>query len=627
MKTRARNILLSILSMLAASIINIAPVNAQDDAFEPYEWDLTELYPSLEAWEAERQRILQQIDNIEAFRGTLGNDADSLYAALRFVSDIYREVLRVYSYASMEQDEDLRVTNAQERNQLGEGLFASFTQATAWMDPELIAVGEERINSFLEDNGELADFSFSLEDTIRQGEHTLSDETEQALSYFSQSFDAPSNIYSLIANSDIPFPTITLSTGDEAMINAQGYSFWRGSENRDDRKLAFDAYWSKWAEYNSSVGMVLNSHVQMQVALAKARKFDSVLQRELFNDNLPETVYHSLVEEVNKALPTLHRYFKLRGRMLGVEQMHYYDIYPPLVSMDKVFDIETTKEITLDAMAILGQDWVAMQRDAIAERWMHVYPGQGKRSGAYMNGSAYDVHPYLLLNHNDDYDSLSTFAHEWGHAMHTLYAKQAQHFETADYSTFIAEIPSTSLELILEQYMVENAESLDEKLFYLGQGLESLRGTFFRQTMFAEFELALYEAVERGEALSGARITEIYGDIVRRYHGHDEGVVIIDDLYTNEWMFVPHFYYNMYVFQYATSLTAGTALYAKIVEEGQSGVDNYKNLLRAGGSDYPYELLKAAGVDMATPEPYRAVVDRMNAIMDEMETLLDEKNL
>jgi oligoendopeptidase F len=623
MKTRARNILLSILSMLAASIINIAPVNAQDDAFEPYEWDLTELYPSLEAWEAERQRILQQIDNIEAFRGTLGNDADSLYAALRFVSDIYREVLRVYSYASMEQDEDLRVTNAQERNQLGEGLFASFTQATAWMDPELIAVGEERINSFLEDNGELADFSFSLEDTIRQGEHTLSDETEQALSYFSQSFDAPSNIYSLIANSDIPFPTITLSTGDEAMINAQGYSFWRGSENRDDRKLAFDAYWSKWAEYNSSVGMVLNSHVQMQVALAKARKFDSVLQRELFNDNLPETVYHSLVEEVNKALPTLHRYFKLRGRMLGVEQMHYYDIYPPLVSMDKVFDIETTKEITLDAMAILGQDWVDMQRAAIAERWMHVYPGQGKRSGAYMNGSAYDVHPYLLLNHNDDYDSLSTFAHEWGHAMHTLYAKQVQPFETADYSTFIAEIPSTSLELILEQYMVENAQSVDEKLFYLGQGLESLRGTFFRQTMFAEFELALYEAVERGEALSGARITEIYGDIVRRYHGHDEGVVIIDDLYTNEWMFVPHFYYNMYVFQYATSLTAGTALYAKIVEEGQSGVDNYKNLLRSGGSDYPYELLKAASVDMATPEPYRAVVDRMNAIMDEMEALLD----
>lgn len=619
-----RRILISLLT--AFCLCNAFAAIAQNsDSFEPYVWDLTELYPSLESWEAERQRLLTQINTIEDFRGTLGNDAASLHTAYRYVSDIYRELLRVYSYASMEQDEDLRVTNAQERNQLGEGLFARFSEATAWMDPELLAVGTAKINSFIANNEDLAPFAFMLEDTIRQGEHTLSDETEQALSYFSQSFDAPSNIYSLIANSDIPFPTVTMSTGDEAMINSQGYSFWRGSENREDRKLAFDSYWNKWAEYNSSVGMVLNSHVQMQVALAKARKYDNVLERELSSDNLPPAVYHTLVEEVNKALPTLHRYFKLRGRMLGVEQMNYYDIYPPLVSLDKVFDIESTKEITLDAMAILGEDWVSMQREAIAQRWMHVYPQQGKRSGAYMNGSSYDVHPYLLLNHNDDYDSLSTFAHEWGHAMHTLYAKQEQPFETADYATFTAEIPSTSLELILEQYMVENAASVDEKIFYLGQGLESLRGTFFRQTMFAEFELALYEAVERGEALSGARITEIYGDILRRYHGHDEGVVLIDDLYTNEWMFVPHFYYNMYVFQYSTSITAGTALYAKIVEEGEAGVENYKNLLRAGGSDYPYEILRAAGVDMATPEPYRAVVDRMNAIMDEMEALLDQQ--
>ena len=312
--------------------------------------------------------------------------------------------------------------------------------------------------------------------------------------------------------------------------------------------------------------------------------------------------------------------------MLGVEQMRYYDIYPPLVSLDRKFDIETSKRITLEAMALLGDDWVSMQREAIGQRWMHVYPQQGKRSGAYMNGSAYDVHPFLLLNHNDDYDSLSTFAHEWGHAMHTLYAKQVQPFETADYATFIAEIPSTSLELILQRYMLEHATTVDEKLFYLGSALENLRGTFFRQTMFAEFELALYEAVERGEALSGTRISEIYSEILKRYHGHDEGVVVIDDLYTNEWMFVPHFYYNMYVFQYATSLTAGTALYAKIVNEGAQGVENYKNLLRAGGSDYPYRLLVNAGVDLATPEPYLAVVAQMNAIMDEMEALLGQRD-
>lgn len=615
--------LLPLLLTVLFTIANAA--TAQDGAIDPYEWDLSEIYPSVEAWNAERQRLLDQIDGIEAFKGTLGNDAESLYAAERYVSDVYKEVLRVYSYASMEQDEDLRVTDAQERNQLAEGLFARLSQATSWMDPELVAIGKDRIDSFIEDNEDLAPFAFSLENTLRLAEHTLSDETEQALSYFSQSFDAPSNIYSLIANSDIPWPTITMANGAEARIDSQGYEAWRGSANRDDRKRTFDAYWGKWKEYNSSVGMVLNAHIMMQVADAKARKYGSVLERELFSDNLPPAVYHTLVEEVNKALPTLHRYFKLRGRMLGVDQMHYYDIYPPMVSLDKTFTIEDTKRITLDAMSLLGDDWVSMQRDAINKRWMHVYPQQGKRSGAYMNGSVYDLHPYLLLNHNDDYDSLSTFAHEWGHAMHTLYAKQSQPFETADYATFIAEIPSTSLELILEEYMVDHATSTDEKLFYLGQGLENLRGTFFRQTMFAEFELALYEAVENGEALSGARITQMYSDILRRYHGSDEGVVEIDPLYANEWMFVPHFYYNMYVFQYATSITAGTALYQKIVDDPVKGVENYKNLLRAGGSDYPYELLKAAGVDLATPGPYRAVVARMNAIMDEMEQLLDQQ--
>ena len=618
-------IALFLLSLCTLYSAGSAPVLAQDNTIDPYEWDLTEIYPSVEAWDAERQRLLGQIDSIEGFRGTLGTDAESLYAAMRYVSDIYKEILRVYSYASMERDEDMRVTDAQERSQLAEGLFARFSQATAWIDPELITVGEGRINSFVEDNEELGPFAFMLENTLRMAEHTLSDEAEQALSYFSQAFDAPSNIYSLIANSDIPWPTLTLDNGEEVRVDSQGYSALRGSQNRNQRKRAFDAYWSKWAEYNSSVGMVLNAHVQLQVAAARARNYDSVLERELDSDNLPPAVYHTLVEEVNKALPTLHRYFKLRGRMLGVEQMHYYDIYPPLVSLDKLFDIETSKVITLEAMDMLGDDWVDMQRDAMQERWMHVYPQQGKDSGAYMNGSVYDLHPYLLLNHNDDYDSLSTFAHEWGHAMHTLYAAQAQPFETADYSTFIAEIPSTSLELILEQFMVQNTDDIDEKLFYLGQGLENMRGTYFRQTMFAEFELALYEAVERGEALTGARITEIYTDILKRYHGHDEGVVVIDELYTNEWMFVPHFYYNMYVFQYATSITAGTALYVNMLENGQNGVDNYKNLLRAGGSDYPYKLLKAAGVDMATPEPYQAIVARMNATMDEMERLLDIK--
>ena len=608
--------------VLAGSVV-LAQDQQEVDA--KYTWDLTELFATVEDWENARQQVLTDLNDLDARRGTLGESADSLYTTLSLRSRIMRDANRVYVYSSLASDEDLRVTDTQERNQLGDIMFARISEATSWMQPEILSVGAEVINAYLNEDERLAPFSHGLENSLRNAPHTLGEEAEATLAFLSQSFGSPNNIYSIVANSDIPWPELELSDGESHRIDSSGYGRWRASENRDDRKLVFDTFWGKWLEYRNSVGSILNSHIQTQVALARARNYDSVLHRELFQDNLPPEVYRTLVSEVNAALPTLHRYFRLRAKMLGVEQMQYYDIYPPLVALDKEFDIETSKEITLDAMTVLGDDWVDMQRDAINQRWMHVYPQRGKRSGAYMSSGAYDVHPYLLLNHNDDYAGLSTLAHEWGHAMHSLYAKQEQPFETVRYATFIAEIPSTSLELILQDYMSANAATIDEKLFYLGVGLEKMRGTFFRQTMFAEFELALYETAERGEALSGESISKIYGEILRRYHGHDEGVVNIDDLYTNEWMFVPHFYYNMYVFQYATSQTAGAALYAKIKEDGAAGVENYKNLLRAGGSDYPYALLSNAGVDLAKPGPYRAAVAKMNAIMDEMERLLEER--
>jgi len=598
---------------------------AEDEAPEvdpKYTWDLTEIYPNEEAWNEARESVLAELENIIALRGTLGESAEQLYGALALVSDTSRTASRVFAWASLKADEDLRATTEQERRQLARAMFAQFGEAVAWMQPEILRIGEETIESYIREDERLGRFAHELDDALRNAPHTLGDEAEATLSYFSQSFGAPNSIYSMVANSDIPWPEVEFSTGETARMDSQGYSRFRSSENRDDRKMAFDAFWGKWQEYRNSTGAVLNSHIQTQVALAKARKFESVLDRELFQDNLPPAIYRTLVSEVNKGLPTLHRYFGLRQQMLGLEDLNYYDLYPPLVSLDKEFDFETSKAITLEAMSALGDEWVARQTEAMNERWMHAYPQRGKRSGAYMNPAAYDVHPYVLLNHNDDYVSLSTMAHEWGHAMHTLYAAEAQPYDTANYAIFIAEIPSTSLELVLQDYMVKNAESDAERLFYLGSALESLRTTFFRQTMFAEFELALYEAVERGEVLSGERISAIYGEILKRYHGHDEGVVNIDDLYTNEWMFVQHFYFNMYVFQYSTSQTAGTALYETIVRDGEPAVENFKNLLKAGGSDYPNELLTQAGVDLATPEPYRAVIRKMNAIMDEMEAIL-----
>lgn len=616
-----------ILALAIAGALSTAAIAQEEPAVDPkYTWDLTELWATVDDWSTAREEVIASLDQLEARKGTLGDSADSLYTTLRMMSDTLRKAGRVFVYASLNADENLGNPETQERRQLAQIMFGRMNEATAWFQPELLAVGAEKIRQFQAEDERLKPFAFQLDNALRNAPHTLGEEAETVLSYFSQPFGAPNGIYSLLSNSDIPWPEVEMSDGEKHRIDSPGYSRWRASADRDDRKRAFDEFWGKWGEYRNVTGSVLNAHLQTQVSLSKARKYENVLTRELFQDNLPPDVYRTLVSEVNEGLPTLHRYFKLRTRMLGLDQMHYYDIYPPLVSLDKTFDIETSKKITLEAMAPLGQDWVDMQSEAIEQRWMHVYPSPGKRSGAYMSGFAYDVHPYLLLNHNDDYESLSTFAHEWGHAMHTLYAKSEQPFETAAYATFIAEIPSTSLELILQQYMVSNAESIDEKLFYLGSGLESMRGTFFRQTMFAEFELALYEAVERGEALTGEKISNMYLELLRRYHGHDDGVVLIDELYANEWMFIPHFYYNMYVFQYATSLTAGAALYTKIVDEGAAGAENYKSLLRAGGSDYPYVLLKNHGVDMATPEPYQAVIRNMNEIMDEMESLLDQRD-
>lgn len=619
------SICLLLISLVFCAASFSAWAEDSDIRSEQHVWDLTELYPTKKAWHIEREEVLGSVAALEKLQGTLGKSPKSMHAALSQISETLKQLSRVYVYASLIYDENLGNTEHQEMSQLAKIAYSRYSEATAWLQPELLAIGERKINRFVKKNPDLAPFSHFLDDTLRHKEHTLDLEGERTLSLFARPMESSSTIYSVLANSDIPWPDVTMSDGESHSMDAAGYSRWRSSQVREDRKKAFDAYWSKWKDYRNTVGNVLNGHLQSQIALSRARRYESVLQRELFEDNLPEEIYRNLVREVNASLPTLHRYFKLRGQMLGVDQMKYYDIYPALVSLDKTFDFETSNDITLKAMAPLGKDWVDKQRHAMQQRWVHVYPQDGKRSGAYMSGYAYDVHPYILLNHNDNYESLSTLAHEWGHAIHTLYAMESQPFETYRYTTFIAEIPSTTLELILQEYMVENATSIDEKLYYLGFGLERLRATYFRQTMFAEFELMLYETVERGEALSGEKISQMYGELLKRYHGHDEKVVEIDELYNNEWMFVPHFYYNMYVYQYATSITAGTALYEKIVQDGTPAVENFIDLLRAGGSDYPHNLLKAAGVDLTQSEPFQAVVKRMNLIMDEMEELLREK--
>ena len=603
--------------------VDPAPDNIQ--VAEKYLWDLSDLFANLDAWEAARSEAAKQIEELKALQGTLGQGPQSLLKASDQISQVYKEVARIYVYANLMADEDTRVAENEERSQLARRLFTDFGSAISWYSPELLAIGERKIQQFLAAEPGLEKHRFGIENTLRQAPHTLSGEIEAVLAKTAQLTGGPDAIYSILANANMPWPEVTLSDGKTLRLSQAGYSAGRQAPVREDRKMVFDTFWTVWKDFEATLGAIINNHIQGLVFRTEVRSYDSSVSRALFDDHMPPEVYHTLVAEVNRALPTLHRYFKLRKRMLGIDdEMRYYDIYPPLVNLEKPYSIEESIAITRRALKPLGAEYLAAYDQGVEGRWMHVYPSPGKRSGAYMSGWAYDVHPYVLLNHNDDYQSASTFAHEYGHAVHSVLANKAQPWETARYATFIAETASIMNEMLLQDLVVREAKTAEEKLFYLGTGLEALRGTFFRQTMFAEFELAINQEVETGNVLTGAKLSNIYLELLKRYHGHDQGVVTIDDLYGIEWAFIPHFYYDFYVFQYATSIAAATELADKIGSGDSGAQQDFINLLKAGGSDYPYQLMKRAGIDMATPAPYRALVSRMNKIMDEMEAILDQ---
>lgn len=618
----ARRIPTLFLSLLiAAGLTGFA--QAQSDTVR-YEWDLTEIYPTVEAWESAINSVFNRIDALSRYRGTLDNGASELADALEAQSETAKEAYRVYVYTSLIRDVDQREPAAQARFGRARQMLTNMAQATSWVRPEILDLGADTIRSFRQQEPRLEKFGFMLEDILRQEPHTLDQRTEAILAQAGMVLSAPQQIYENYANADIPWPTVTLSDGTEATLSQAGYSFWRAAPNRDDRKLVFDTFWGAWNQYADGMGATLAAEAQANVFSARARNHPGVLEANLFADGLPPEIYTQLVTQVNDALPLFHRYLELRGRLLGIEDLRYYDIYPPLVQAETgVFDLERAEEITFAALEPFGEEYLELLAYGLSQQWMHSHPQPGKRSGAYMNGSIYDVHPYVLLNHNDDYESTSTFAHEWGHAVHSLLANANNPFETAGYSTFTAELASTINEILLQEYMIANATTDAERLFYLGGALEQIRGTLFRQTMFAEFELAIHRAAERGEPLTGPRLTEIYGDLLKRYHGHDLGVLTIDDAYTVEWAYIPHFYYDFYVFQYATSIS-GAAWFAEQFLAGDEAVrDAFIRVLSAGGSDYPHNiLLNEAGLDMTQAEAYEPVLRRMEDLMDRIEGLL-----
>jgi oligoendopeptidase F len=563
----------------------------------PKTWDLSDLYKDPAGWAAERDAIKAALPGLNQFKGHLGDSAASLRQALTTVSGLNKRFDRLAVYASLKGDEDLQIGANQERRQLATSLGADFGEATAWMQPELLQVGEAKIRGFLANDRGLAIFKFQLENVLRRAPHTLGAEAEAVLAAASAPLAGPQTVRDQLAESDIPWPSIKLKSGKTIRLDSSGYTEAREAPDREDRKQTMELFFGEFGSFKTSFGAAMAAYVQGNIFNAKQRKYPNALSSALSGDNVPEAVYRTLIAETNAGLPALHRYFKVRQKMMKLPDTHYYDIYPPAVKLDRQFSVDESRTLTLEAVKPLGPDYVDMLAKATASPWADYYPRKGKASGAYMNGSAYDLHPYLLLNLTGNYESMSTFAHEWGHGMHTMLTTKNQPYETSNYSIFIAEIASTLNEQLLARRMHDTAQNKQEKLFYLFATLELLRGTFFRQAMFGEYELSMHETVEKGEALSGDKLSAMYLALLKKYHGD---AVIIDDVDAHEWAYIPHFYYDFYVYQYATCIAASAYFDA----------------------DIAYEILKRAGLDMASPAPYRALVAKFNKTLDEVEMLM-----
>jgi len=602
---------------------NLSAQRDRNDIDAKFKWDLTHLYPSDEAWKISLENQMPKVDELVSYRGKLATNAKTLFTFLEKQSDLYKEMSRLYSYASMKADEDTGNGFYQGMNQEISQKFSTAGSKMSFVSPELAAIPKETIDKFMKQQPKLKTYAQFFDNLYRQQKYILTDKEERIIAEAGKLKQAPYNIYNIFSNAEMPFPTITLSTGEKLYLDQAAYTKHRSNENAADRALVFKEFWKSFESFKSTFSQQLYANVNADVFTKNARGYNSCLESSISANNIPVEVYHSLIANINKNLPTFHRYLNIKKRLLGVDTLKYSDTYASGVKgVEMMFDYEKGKELVVNATKPLGESYSSVVARAFDEGWVDMYPSKGKRSGAYSNGSAYDVHPYVLMNYNDDFDGVTTLAHEFGHAMHSYLSNKNQAFANADYSIFVAEVASTVNERLLAKLILEETTDPNARLSLLMDILDGFRTTLFRQTQFAEFELKIHEAVENGKPLTADVLNEMYKDILYRYYGHNEGVCNIEDIYAVEWAYIPHFYYNFYVYQYATSFTASVALGQDILNGTPEAVSKYLKFLSSGSSKYPIDLLKETGVDMTSEAPFVKAMTAMNYYMDEVEKLL-----
>jgi oligoendopeptidase F len=588
-------------------------------------WNLSDLYADDGAFETAKTEFLETLlPPVDAQRGRLLSSAGALADALEAISRARRRLQRLHCYAALKSDEDTRVGTYQAMRQQVQLHATELSKRASYLRPEILAGEPETLERFLEQEPRLAPYRHFLRDLVRQRAHVLAAGEERIMAESGLLRGQAGSLYHLLANAELPRPEVELADGEKVRLTPVAFQKHRTTPNRSDRQRIFPAYFSAYADFRDTLGQNLYAVLKEHMFVSRARGYPSCLAAALDADNVPEGVYRNLIRQVHEALPVLHRYFELRARYLGVERLEYPDLHCPLAAQPALrYSTSLARDLVLESLAPLGATYRSALDNAFRSRWIDWHSADGKRSGAYATGWAYDVHPYVLLNFNHDYESVSTLAHEMGHAMHSHFSNDAQPFPTADYAIFVAEVASTFNEALLVRRVLETAASPEAKLFVVGSYLDGIRGTLFRQTMFAEFELEIHERAERGEVLTGERLDAIYLRLLRQYHGHDAGVVQIAEDYAIEWAAIPHFYFDFYVYQYATGIVAAGALASAVRDGAAESRKRYLRFLGAGGSDYPLDLLRRAGVDLEDAAPYRDTISAVSGHLDEIETLLD----
>ncbi len=591
---------------------------SREEIADQFKWKLTDIYSSDQAWETDFQRLKGLLEEMKRKESDFPGSAANILAVLQLKDAIGLVLDKLFVYARMHKDENNANPVYQALTDRIQSLATEAGGVVSFIVPAVVTLDPEKLRSYLNELPELRIYKRFFDEIERQKAHILSAAEEKILAESADLADSSGTIFGMLDNADLKFPGIRDENGEEVELTKGRYSKFLESPDRRVRKDAFEALYNTYGKLRNTLGATLNASVKSDVFYARVRRFQSALQASLDGDNIPVTVYDRLIEVVHSYLPELNRYLKLRKKILGLNDLHMYDLYTPLLpEYKKSFEYQEAKKLVLAGLKPLGENYINIARQGLESGWVDVFENEGKTSGAYAWG-AYDTHPYILLNYQGKIRDVFTIAHEMGHAMHSYHSNHAQPYVNAGYRIFVAEVASTVNEALLMEYMLEHASDRLEKQYLVNQYLEQFRTTVFRQTMFAEFEKIIHEEVEQGGALTTDWLSESYRELNQQYYGEE---VVIDPEIALEWARIPHFYTGFYVYKYATGYAAAIALSRRLLDQGQDARQQYIEFLKGGDSDYPLNLLRKAGVDMESPAPVTAALDVFKHLIDEMEGL------